>query len=45
MVEHNVELQFKMDDEGDNTGDGRIYAKTDENGHGEGRKQQNDYEQ
>ncbi len=45
MVEHNVELQFRMDDEGENTGDGRMYAKTDEDGHGEERKQQNDDEE
>jgi hypothetical protein len=39
-----VELQFRMDDEGDNTGKGRIYTKTDGNGNGGGRKQKSDYE-
>lgn len=39
---NNVELQFKMDEEGNSTEDGRMYAKTDKNGHGDGRRQHND---
>ena len=44
MVEHIIELQFRMDDVEDNNRDKGQHAHSDENGHKKGEKQQNDYE-
>ncbi len=43
MVEHNLELQFNMDDLGENDKDERECAEADENGHGKRRKQEDGY--
>lgn len=44
MVQYNIELQFRIGDEGNSTNDSGIYAKIDENEHGKERKQQSDDE-
>lgn len=44
MVEHPIELQFRMDDVEDNNRDKEQHAHSDENGHKEEGKQQNNYE-
>ena len=43
MVEHNLELQFNMDDLGENNRDERECAEADENGRGKRRKQKDGY--
>ena len=43
MIEHIIELQFRMDDVEDNNRDKGQHAHSDKNGHKEGEKQQNDY--
>jgi len=43
MVEHNLELQFNMDDLGEHNRDERECAEADENGHGKRRKQEDGY--
>ena len=44
MIEHTLELQFRMDDVEDNNRDERKHAHSDENRYEEEGKQQNDYE-
>ncbi len=44
MVEHTLELQFRMDDVEDNNREKGEHAHSDENGHKEEEKQQNDYQ-
>lgn len=45
MVEHKLELQFRMDDVEEDNRDKREHAHSDENGHEERGKQQNDCEE
>lgn len=43
MVEHTIELQFRMNDVEDNNRDKKQHAHSNENGHKEEGKHQNNY--